>query len=46
MDRRAENVQFWLAHDLLARLPAVHAAMDAGALHEPRARVLSEWTTD
>ncbi|MGH3837564.1 MAG: hypothetical protein ACRDSF_17950 [Pseudonocardiaceae bacterium] len=44
--RRAVDAQFWLAHDVLARLPAAHAAMDAGALDEPRARVLSEWTTD
>lgn len=27
------------------RLPAVHAALDAGQLDEPPARVLSEWTT-
>jgi hypothetical protein len=45
LTRRA-HAQFWLAHDLLTRLPAVHAAMDAGALDEPRARVLSEWTTE
>ncbi|MDQ3765329.1 MAG: 13E12 repeat family protein [Actinomycetota bacterium] len=42
----AANAQFWLAYDLITRLPAVHAAMDAGALDEPRARVLSEWTTE
>jgi hypothetical protein len=46
LTRRAADTQFWLAHDLLARLPAVHAAMDAGALDEPRARVFSEWTTE
>ncbi|MBV9142507.1 MAG: DUF222 domain-containing protein [Pseudonocardiales bacterium] len=46
LTRRAANAQFWLAHDLLTRLPAVHAAMDAGVLDEPRARVLSEWTTE
>ncbi len=46
LTRRAADAQFWLAHDLLTRLPAVHAAMDAGALDEPRARVLSEWTTE
>ncbi len=45
LTRRAADAQFWLAHDLLTRLPAVHAAMDAGVLDEPRARVLSEWTT-
>lgn len=44
--RRAADAQFWLAHDLVTRLPAVHAAMDAGALDEPRARVLSEWTVE
>ncbi len=45
LTRRAADAQFWLAHDLLTRLPAVHAAMDAGVLDEPRARVLSDWTT-
>ncbi|MGH3784317.1 MAG: DUF222 domain-containing protein, partial [Pseudonocardiaceae bacterium] len=45
LTRRAAEGQFWLAHDLLTRLPAVHAAMDSGELDEPRARVLSEWTT-
>jgi hypothetical protein len=45
LTRRAADAQFWLAHDLLTRLPAVHAAMDAGLLDEPRARVLSDWTT-
>ncbi|MGH3534610.1 MAG: DUF222 domain-containing protein [Pseudonocardiaceae bacterium] len=44
--RRAADAQFWLAHDLVTRLPAVHAAMDAGTLDEPRARVLSEWTVE
>jgi hypothetical protein len=28
LTRRAADAQFWLAHDLLTRLPAVHAAMD------------------
>ncbi len=46
LTRRAADAQFWLAHDLLTRLPAVHAAMDAGVLDEPRARVLSEWTIE
>jgi len=46
LTRRAADAQFWLAHDLVTRLPAVHAAMDAGALDEPRARVLSEWTVE
>jgi hypothetical protein len=46
LTRRAADAQFWLAHDLLTRLPAVHAAMNAGVLDEPRARVLSESTTE
>jgi hypothetical protein len=46
LTRRAADAQFWLAHDLITRLPAVHNAMNAGLLDEPRARVLSEWTTD
>ncbi|MGH3798694.1 MAG: DUF222 domain-containing protein [Pseudonocardiaceae bacterium] len=46
LTRRAADAQFWLAYDLLTRLPAVHAALDTGALDEPRARVLSEWTTE
>ncbi|MBV9731035.1 MAG: DUF222 domain-containing protein [Pseudonocardiales bacterium] len=46
LTRRAADVQFWLAHDLVTRLPAVHTAMDAGVLDEPRARVLSEWTIE
>jgi hypothetical protein len=44
LTRRAADAQFWLAHDVVSRLPAVHAAMDAGVLDEPRARVLSDWT--
>jgi hypothetical protein len=31
---------------LVTRLPQVHAAMDAGVLDEPRARVFSEWTIE
>ncbi|PZS40178.1 MAG: hypothetical protein DLM62_04255 [Pseudonocardiales bacterium] len=46
LTRRAADAQFWLAHDLVTRLPPVHAAMDAGVLDEPRARVLSDWTTE
>jgi len=38
LTRRAADAQFWLAHDLLTRLPAVHAAMDAGVLDEPRSQ--------
>src|SRR6476469_2062997 len=45
LTRRAADAQVWLAHDLMTRLPAVHATMDAGVLDEPRARVFSEWTT-
>ncbi|HET9257565.1 MAG TPA: DUF222 domain-containing protein [Pseudonocardiaceae bacterium] len=44
LTRRAAEDQFWLAHDLVSRLPEVPAAMLAGALDEPRARVFSEWT--
>ncbi len=46
LTRRAAEAQFWLAYDLVSRLPAVHAALDAGALDEPRARIFSEWTTE
>ncbi|MGH3692848.1 MAG: DUF222 domain-containing protein [Pseudonocardiaceae bacterium] len=46
LTRRAADAQLDLAYDLITRLPAVHAAMDAGRLDEPRARVLSEWTTE
>ncbi|HEU0129110.1 MAG TPA: DUF222 domain-containing protein, partial [Pseudonocardiaceae bacterium] len=45
LTRRAAEDQFWLAYDLLTRLPAVHAALNTGQLDEPRARVLSDWTT-
>jgi hypothetical protein len=38
LTRRAAESQFWLAHDLVTRLPQVHAAMHAGTLDEPRAR--------
>lgn len=44
LTRRAAEAQLWLAHDLVSRLPQVHAAMLAGMLDEPRARVFSEWT--
>jgi Domain of unknown function (DUF222) len=33
-----------LAFDLVTRLPQVHAAMVAGLLDQPRARVFSDWT--
>lgn len=46
IDPRAADSQFWLAYDLLTRLPAVHAAMEAGASDEPRGRVFSDWTTE
>ncbi len=45
LTRRAAEAQLWLGWDLVTRLPQVHAAMDAGVLDEPRARVFSEWTT-
>lgn len=44
--RRAAEAQFWLAYDLVTRLPAVHAALDAGLIDEPRARIFSEWTAE
>jgi hypothetical protein len=46
LTRRAAHAQFWLVYDLVTRLPQVHAAMDAGVLDEPRARVFSEWTIE
>jgi hypothetical protein len=46
LTRRAADTQFWLAYNLITRPPAVHAALDAGLIDEPRARVLSEWTTE
>jgi len=46
LTRRAADAQFWTAYDLLTRLPEVHAAMAAGDCDEPRARILSDWTTD
>lgn len=46
LTRRAADAQFGLAHDLVTRLPTVHAAMEGGTLDEPRARVFSEWTTE
>jgi len=35
-----------LADDLLSRLPEVYASMLAGAIDEPKARALSEWTAE
>jgi hypothetical protein len=46
LTRRSAEARFWLAHDLVKRLPQVHAAMVAGIVDEPRARVFSEWTTE
>lgn len=46
LTRRTAESQFWLAHDLVTRLPQVHDAMPAGLLDEPQARVFSEWTTE
>ena len=42
--RRAAEAQCGLAVDVLRRLPLVHAAMLAGELDEPRARIFAEWT--
>lgn len=44
LTRRAAEAQLWVAYDLVTRLPQVHAAMLAGMLDEPRARVFSDWT--
>lgn len=46
LTRRAADAQFGLAYDVVTRLPDVHAAMEAGVLDEPRARVFSEWTAE
>ncbi|MGH3754932.1 MAG: hypothetical protein ACRDRP_19990 [Pseudonocardiaceae bacterium] len=46
LTRRAAQDQFGLAWDLVTRLPQAHAAMVAGVLDEPRARVFSEWTLE
>ena len=35
LTRRAAEAQFWTAHDLLTRLPGVHAAMAAGGATSP-----------
>jgi hypothetical protein len=40
LTRRAADTQFWLAYDLVSRLPAVHAAVADGVLDEPRSGVL------
>ncbi len=42
LTRRAADTQFWLAYDLVKRLPAVHASMDAGVLDESRVRIFSD----
>lgn len=44
LTRRAAENQFWLAYDVVTRLPPLHAAMTAGLLDEPRARIFTEWT--
>jgi hypothetical protein len=46
LTRRAAEAQLWVAYDLVSRLPQVYAAMLAGVLDEPRARVFSEWTLE
>ncbi|HEU5156994.1 MAG TPA: DUF222 domain-containing protein [Streptosporangiaceae bacterium] len=43
--RSAAGNQLSLAWDLVDRLPEVFAAIDAGAIDAPKARVFSEWTT-
>ncbi|HEX2357430.1 MAG TPA: DUF222 domain-containing protein [Micromonosporaceae bacterium] len=42
--RRAADAVCALAHRLAAQLPRVLAAMVAGVLDEPRARIFAEWT--
>jgi hypothetical protein len=42
--RSAANTQLSLAWDLLDRLPQVFAALDAGSIDVPKARVFSDWT--
>ncbi|HEY2949190.1 MAG TPA: DUF222 domain-containing protein, partial [Micromonosporaceae bacterium] len=44
LTRRGADAVCGLAFDLVVRLPAVHAAMLAGVLDEPRARVFCDWT--
>jgi hypothetical protein len=44
--RRTADAVCDLAHDLVRRLPAVHAALSRGMLDEPKARIFSEWTRD
>ncbi len=44
LTRRAANSLCGLARDLAVRLPTVLAAMTAGHLDQPRARVFSSWT--
>jgi hypothetical protein len=44
LTRRGADAVCGLAFDLVVRLPAVHAAMWAGVLDEPRARVFCDWT--
>jgi hypothetical protein len=46
LTRRGADAVCGLAFDLVVRLPAVHAAMLAGVLDEPRARVFCDWTAD
>ncbi|HEX6469777.1 MAG TPA: DUF222 domain-containing protein, partial [Streptosporangiaceae bacterium] len=44
--RSAATSQLDLAWDLLDRLDMVYAALDAGAIDLPKAKVFCEWTTD
>jgi hypothetical protein len=43
--RSAADTQLSLAWDLMSRLPGVFAALDAGSIDVPKAKVFSEWTT-
>lgn len=44
--RQAAEKQLSLAWDLQSRLPQVQQALARGRIDQPRARVLSDWTTD
>ncbi|MGQ0630395.1 MAG: DUF222 domain-containing protein, partial [Sporichthyaceae bacterium] len=46
LTRTAAESLLGLAESVCVRLPELHAAMAAGELDEPRARLLAEWTAD
>ncbi|MGQ0632135.1 MAG: DUF222 domain-containing protein [Sporichthyaceae bacterium] len=46
LTRTAAESLLALAESICVRLPELHAAMAAGELDEPRARLLAEWTAD